>query len=116
MDANLEEIKEDIKTNLSMLAGAIQAKAETDREHTQEMMTTNQERTETKMDAIQEQKDANLSEIIVELKDGRKEKTAGQEVMEANLEKMEPNPREKEAVAERQVNPNEEVAIHSLRA
>lgn len=36
--------------------------------------------------------------------------------MEANLEKMEPNPGEKEAVVERQEIPNEEFASHSLRA
>jgi hypothetical protein len=45
---------------------------------------------ETKMDCIQEKKDANLKEIIVEMKDRRKEKTAGQEAMETNPEKMEP--------------------------
>jgi hypothetical protein len=36
--------------------------------------------------------------------------------MEANSEKMEPNPGEKEAVVERQKIPNEEAAIHSLMA
>jgi hypothetical protein len=39
------------------------------------------------MNAIQE-KDANLREIIVEMQDGRKEMTAGQESTEANLEKV----------------------------
>jgi hypothetical protein len=59
--------------------------------------------------------DANLREIIVEMKDGRKERTTGQEVTEAHLE-MEPNSGEKEAETERQENPNEEVAFHSLMA
>jgi predicted nucleic acid-binding Zn-ribbon protein len=71
----------------------------------QEMMTNNQERIETKMNTIQE-KDANLREIIVEVKDRRKEMTAGQEATEANLEKMEPDPGDKKAAAERQENPN----------
>jgi hypothetical protein len=86
------------------------------------MMTTNQKRIETKMDAIQEKKDAiqekkdaNLREIIVEMKDRRNERTAGQEAMDVNHENMEPNPGEKEAATERQENPNEEVAFHSLR-
>jgi hypothetical protein len=50
------------------------------------------------------------------MKNDRKETTACQDGMEANLEKMEPNPGEKEAVTERQENPNEEVSIYSLRA
>jgi hypothetical protein len=79
----------------------------------QEMMTTNQKRVETKMGAIQEKNDANLREIIVEMKDGRNERTAGQEATEANLEKMEPNPGEKEAATEWQEKPNEEVTFHS---
>jgi hypothetical protein len=41
---------------------------------------------------------------------------AGQETTEANLEKMELNPGEKEVVVERHENPNEDVAIRSLRA
>lgn len=45
----------------------------------QEMMTANQEKIEIKIDAIQEKKGANLREIIVEMKDGRKERIAGQE-------------------------------------
>jgi hypothetical protein len=36
--------------------------------------------------------------------------------MEANLEKMGLNPREKEAIVEQQEIPNEEIAIHSLKA
>jgi hypothetical protein len=36
--------------------------------------------------------------------------------MEASPEMMEPNPEEKEAVVERQEIPNEEAAVHSLRA
>jgi polyribonucleotide nucleotidyltransferase len=65
MDANLKEIKEDIKANRAITAGtkATQAKADADREHMQEMITTNQERIETK-------KDANLRDIIVEMKNG----------------------------------------------
>jgi hypothetical protein len=53
---------------------------------------------------------------ITDTKNDRKETTACQDAMETNLEKMEPNPGEKEAVVERQEIHNEEVAIHSLRA
>jgi hypothetical protein len=42
-----------------------------------------------------------------------KPETEQQEKMDANLEKMEPNPGEKKAVVERQEIPNEEVAIHT---
>jgi hypothetical protein len=52
---------------------------------------------------------------IADLNDGQKERTSCQEVTEANPEKMEPNPGEKEAVVERQEIPNEEAAIHSLK-
>jgi hypothetical protein len=51
-----------------------------------------------------------------DMKDGGKERMACQEAMEANPEKMEPNTGEKEAVVEWQEIPNEEAAIHSLRA
>jgi hypothetical protein len=50
-----------------------------------------------------------------ERKVDRKETTAYQDAVEDNLEKMEPNPGEKEAVVERQESPNEEVAIHSRK-
>jgi hypothetical protein len=53
---------------------------------------------------------------IADMKDGRKERVACQEATEANSEKMEPNPGEKEAVVERQEIPNEGASIHSLRA
>jgi hypothetical protein len=52
MDANLKEIKEDIRAETK----AIQAKADADQEHMQDMMRTNQERIETKLDAIQEKR------------------------------------------------------------
>jgi hypothetical protein len=150
--------KEDIKTNRAIRAEmkAIQAKADVDRERVQEKMITKEERIETKKEAIQEMKDANLREIIVEMKngrkerragqddnqmrkdrnkdeaiqemkdanlreiiveikDGRKERRAGQEATEVNLEKMETNPGEKEAVLEPQEKPNQEVAIHFPR-
>jgi uncharacterized protein with WD repeat len=47
--------------------------------------------------------------------DDQKERTACQEATEANPEKMDLNPGEKEAVVERQKIPNEETVIHSLR-
>jgi hypothetical protein len=46
------------------------------------------------------------------MKNDRKETTACQDAMEANLDKMEPNSGEKEAIVEQQEIPNEEVAIH----
>jgi hypothetical protein len=53
---------------------------------------------------------------IADMKNDRKETTACHDAVEVNLEKMEPNPGEKEAVVKWQEIPNEEVAIHSLRA
>jgi hypothetical protein len=53
---------------------------------------------------------------MVDSKNDQKEMTTCQNAVEANLEKIEPNPGEKEAVVERQEIPNSEVAIHSLRA
>jgi hypothetical protein len=65
-------------------------------------------RAEIKMDAIQEKKDVNLRENMVEIKDARKEMTACQDSMKANIVKM-------EAAVEWQETPNEDVAIYSLR-
>jgi hypothetical protein len=45
-----------------------------------------------------------------------KETTTCHDEMEASIKKMEPNSGEKEAVVGRQKIPNEEVAVHSLRA
>jgi hypothetical protein len=45
---------------------------------------------------------------IADMKNDRKETTASQEAMEANLEKMEPNSGEKEVVVERKEIPNED--------
>jgi hypothetical protein len=53
---------------------------------------------------------------LANMKNDRKETTACQNAMGANLEKMELKPGEKEAVVERQEIPKEEVAIRSLRA
>jgi hypothetical protein len=76
------------------------------------MIRTNQERIETKMDATQEKMDT----WIADMKDGRKERMACKEMTDANLEKMEPYPGEKEVVAEQQENPNEKIAFLSLKA
>jgi hypothetical protein len=51
---------------------------------------------------------------IADMENDRKETTACQDAMEANLEKIEPNLGEQEAAVERQEIPNEEIAIHSL--
>jgi hypothetical protein len=45
-----------------------------------------------------------------------KETKACHNEMKASIKKMEPNSGEKKAVVERQKIPNEEVAVHSLRA
>jgi hypothetical protein len=58
---------------------------------------------------------ANIDACIADIKNDRKETMDCQDAMEANLEKMEPNPGEKEAGVERQETPNEDVAIYSLR-
>jgi hypothetical protein len=57
---------------------AIQGKADADRVHMPEVMTTNQKWIETKMDAIQEKKDVNLRENIVEMKNEIKEAIRGE--------------------------------------
>jgi hypothetical protein len=53
---------------------------------------------------------------IANMKDDREETTAYQYAKETSIKKMEPNSGEKEAVEERQKIPNEEDAVHSLRA
>jgi hypothetical protein len=53
---------------------------------------------------------------IKDLKFNGEETTVCQDAVEANLEKIEPNPGEKEAAVERQETSNEEVAINSLMA
>jgi hypothetical protein len=53
---------------------------------------------------------------IADMIDGRKEQTACQEDRETNPEKMDLNSGEQAAVVERQEIPNEEVAVHSMRA
>jgi hypothetical protein len=59
---------------------------------------------------------ASRDACFADIKNNRKETTACQNAMEANLEKVEPNPGEKEAAVERQETSNEEVAIHPLTA
>jgi hypothetical protein len=49
------------------------------------------------------------------MNDDRNESTACQDTMEANTEKLEPNPEEDEAVLERKRVHNQETAIHSLK-
>jgi hypothetical protein len=91
VDASLKVVREDIKTNRDTRSKtkAIQGTADADRDHMPQMMRTKQERIETKIDAIQE-KDANLREIMVEMRACRKDRTACQEATKANPEKMEP--------------------------
>jgi hypothetical protein len=59
--------------------------------------------------------DASHKEIVAESKP-EMDVDACQDAMEANLEKLETDPREKGDIVEQQKIPNEEVAIHSLRA
>jgi hypothetical protein len=56
-----------------------------------------------------------MNDLIVDMKDGQKGRMACQEVMQANPEKTEPNPVEKEAIEEWQENPNKEATNHFLR-
>jgi hypothetical protein len=64
----------------------------------------------------EERMKANMGACMVDIKNDLKETTACQDPMEANLERMEPNPEGKEAAVERQETLNEEVAVHPLRA
>jgi hypothetical protein len=88
----------------------------------------NGEEVAARLEAIHDKKDDNQMSLetetehqkkmdawIADMKDGRKERMTCQEAMEANPEKMEPNPGEKEAAVEQQENPNEEVTILFLR-
>jgi hypothetical protein len=83
----------------------------------------------TRLEAIHEKTDANHISVepemehqkkkvawIVDMTNDWKEMTACQDAVEANLEKLEQNLGAKGAVVERQKIPNEEDAIHSLRA
>jgi hypothetical protein len=78
----------------------------------EEIMNTNQAKTDVKLEE--------LGEAIEKTHVEREEPTSAdmnacQDVMEANLVKIEPTPGEKEAAVERQETPNEDVAIYSLR-
>jgi hypothetical protein len=73
-----------------------------------EIMEANRARTKVMEDKRMK---ANIDASIAD----RKETTACQDITEANLVKMEPNPGEKEAAVELQEIPNEDVAIYSLR-
>jgi hypothetical protein len=68
-------------------------------------MIASQERTIAKMDAW-----------LAEMKGGRKETTASQEVAEAYAGKMEANPEEMKSVAEHEKVPKEEAAVKSFGA
>jgi hypothetical protein len=66
-----------------------------------------------KLDAHQEKPGTGLKPQETENKTDLEETEATN--LEANREKTEPSPGEKEAVKKRHENPNEEVAVHSLR-
>jgi hypothetical protein len=72
------------------------------------MMTTNQQKIETKMDAIQEKKDANLREILVDRTRGQQAKSHGGQSREDGAKSRRRGGRNRAA--------GEEVAFHSLRA
>jgi hypothetical protein len=66
-----------------------------------------------RMKAMREERmKANMDACMADIKNDRKETTACQDAMEANLEKMEPNPGGNEAAVERWETLNEEGAVH----
>jgi hypothetical protein len=59
---------------------------------------------------------ANMNACMADIKNDRKETTTCKDAMEANLDKMEPNPGEKKTAVERQETSSEDVTINPLRA
>jgi hypothetical protein len=107
----------------------IRTDSKTDREELKGMMTATQERTEAFTKSMREDIKSGQEEIrsivdawMTDMNNDRKETMYCQETtachneMEVNIKKMEPNLREKGAVVERRKIPNEEIAVHSLRA
>jgi hypothetical protein len=64
----------------------------------------------------EERMKANMDACMEDIKNDRKETTACQDAMEANLETMEPNPGGNEVVVERRETLNEEGTVCTLRA
>jgi hypothetical protein len=131
MNANIEEHMQEMMAGLE----TNQAQLEVDRKADQEEIKENLlARLEAKTEANQAKMDIKLKEMSEEIKSGQaemrstvnawiadmtedqKERTACQAAMEANPEKMEPNPGEQEATVEWQEIPNEKVAIHERKA
>jgi hypothetical protein len=115
MDANQAEMKADRKADQEGLKGtmnATQERMDANTKAMQEDIKSGQAEMRSAIGAIGEKMDA----WIANMKDDREETTACKYSMETSLKIMEPNSGEKEAVVERQKIPNEEVAVHSLRA
>jgi hypothetical protein len=76
----------------------------------------NQEEMKTSLIDANQEKKANLMEIIAEITAWRKEMTACQEVTEACLERMEPTLEETESESEHQEVPKEEATVETVKA
>jgi hypothetical protein len=94
MDADREERKQETSTG---------------QEHLKEEMKTQMASLVSWMDLHQ----AKMHALIVDMKDGRKEKTACQKPTETNPEEMEPNPEMMQSVGEHQEVPKEKAALRS---
>jgi hypothetical protein len=118
MDANQARMKV-MQEKMDAYQAKTDADREADRVKLQEVMKATQEDIRCSqaemisvIGAIEEKMDA----WIANRKNDRKETTACHNEMKARIKKMKPNSEEKETAVERQKIPNEEVAVHSLRA
>jgi transketolase len=105
-------IQEEMNANTKTVLAEMKA----DSKAWQEEIQAETEAIQARMKAMREERmKANMDACMADIKNDRQETTACQDAMEANLEKVEPNPGEMEASAERQETPNEEVVIHPLK-
>jgi hypothetical protein len=93
---------------------AHQARMEAEDKAWREEIRAETEATQARTKAMREERmKTNRDACMADIENDRKETTACQDVMEANVDKIEPNPGEKKAAAERQETPNEAIAVHT---
>jgi hypothetical protein len=118
VDANLKEIKEDIKTNQAKMEARIEAnnwKFEVLRDTLVSWMDAHHAKTDVNHEEMMAKLDAHHEWMRASVNAWRKETTACQEVTEAYPEKMEANPEDMESVAECWVVPKEHATVNPVR-
>jgi hypothetical protein len=112
-----EEIKKEMKANNKKMLAEILEKLDADSKAWRDEIRAETEAIRARTKAMREERmKANREACMADIKNDRKETTACQDAMEANLETIEPNPAGNEAAVERRETLNEEVAVHPLRA